>query len=116
MKKSTLCLIDKPQVYGLMRDNSMTLNPFNPWCCVVGQVLVNNLGIIPEHLAEGIAGLDARRDEGLDSGSNPCTPIPTPFSPSPAQHSVLAEQLAAGITRLKVKFKGTDSRLFIFMA
>ena len=44
----------------------------------------------------------AGRDEGLDSGSNPCTPIPTPFSPSPAQHSVLAEQLAAGIHRLKV--------------
>jgi len=64
----------------------------------------HNLGIIPEHLAEGIAELDAGRDEGLDSGSNPCTPIPTPFSPSPAQHSsVLAEQLAAGIHRLKVE-------------
>lgn len=71
---------------------------------LLGQAPVNNLGIIPEHLAEGIAGLDARRDEGLDSGSNPCTPIPTPFSPSPspAQHSILAEQLAAGIHRLKV--------------
>ena len=31
---------------------------------------MNNLGIIPEHLAEGIAGLDARRDEGLDSGTS----------------------------------------------
>jgi len=70
----------------------------------LGQAQVHNLGIIPEHLAEGIAGLDAGRDEGLDSGSNPCTPIPTPLSPSPAQHSsVLAEQLAAGIHKLKVE-------------
>ena len=30
----------------------------------------HNLGIIPEHLAEGIAELDAGRDEGLDSGTN----------------------------------------------
>ena len=84
--------------YFALQCSKLVLN-FN---LVLGQVLVNNLGIIPEHLAEGIAGLDARRDEGLDSGSNPCTPIPTPFSPSPAQHSVLAEQLAAGISRLKV--------------
>eukprot|EP00088_Acartia_fossae_P047014 TRINITY_DN5091_c2_g1_i3.p1 TRINITY_DN5091_c2_g1~~TRINITY_DN5091_c2_g1_i3.p1 ORF type:complete len:1000 (-),score=250.08 TRINITY_DN5091_c2_g1_i3:148-3147(-) len=69
-----------------------------------GQAGINNLGIIPEHLAEGIAGLDHGMDEGLESGSNPCTPIPTPFSPSPAQHnSVLPEQLAAGIHRLKVE-------------
>merc|ERR1719367_1523428 len=42
------------------------------------------------------------RAGGADSGSAPCTPTPTPFSPSPAQHSILAEQLAAGISRLKV--------------
>ncbi len=72
---------------------------------VSGQGGINNLGIIPEHLAEGIAGLDHGMDEGLETGSNPCTPIPTPFSPSPAQHgSVLPEQLAAGIHRLKVIF------------
>jgi len=71
---------------------------------IQGQAAINNLGIIPEHLAEGIAGLDHGMDEGLESGSNPCTPIPTPFSPSPAQHtSVLPEQLAAGIHRLKVE-------------
>jgi len=64
----------------------------------------HNLGIIPEHLAEGIACLGRGQDEGLESGSNPCTPTPTPFSPSPAQHSsLLAEQLAAGIHRLKVE-------------
>ena len=64
------------------------------------------LGIIPEHLAESINSL--RRDEGLDSGSNPATPIPTPISPTPSATSahraqVLPEQLAAGIHRLKVE-------------
>jgi hypothetical protein len=66
------------------------------------------LGIIPEHLAESINSL--RRDEGLESGSNPATPIPTPISPTPSSNSahraaqqVLPEQLAAGIHRLKVE-------------
>jgi tetratricopeptide (TPR) repeat protein len=68
-----------------------------------GQPPAHNLGVIPEHLAEGINSLGRGQDEGLDSGSNPCTPTPTPFSPSPAQHSVLAEQLAAGINRLRVE-------------
>lgn len=68
------------------------------------QLYPHNLGIIPEHLAEGIACLGRGQDEGMESGSNPCTPTPTPFSPSPAQHSsLLAEQLAAGIHRLKVE-------------
>ena len=73
---------------------------------------VHNLGVIPEHLAEGINNSLAGRgqDEGLESGSNPCTPTPTPFSPSPAcQHSVLAEQLAAGINRLRVETEGMSS-------
>eukprot|EP00092_Neocalanus_flemingeri_P034874 GFUD01037949.1.p1 GENE.GFUD01037949.1~~GFUD01037949.1.p1 ORF type:complete len:922 (+),score=262.07 GFUD01037949.1:67-2832(+) len=68
-----------------------------------GQPPAHNLGVIPEHLAEGINSLGRGQDEGLDSGSNPCTPTPTPFSPSPAQHSILAEQLAAGINRLRVE-------------
>jgi len=69
-----------------------------------GLLPAHNLGVIPEHLAEGINSLGRGQDEGLDSGSNPCTPTPTPFSPSPAQHSsVLAEQLAAGINRLRVE-------------
>ena len=73
---------------------------------------VHNLGVIPEHLAEGINNSLASRgqDEGLESGSNPCTPTPTPFSPSPAgHHSVLAEQLAAGINRLRVETEGMSS-------
>jgi len=70
----------------------------------LGHPPAHNLGVIPEHLAEGINSLGRGQDEGLDSGSNPCTPTPTPFSPSPAQHSsVLAEQLAAGINRLRVE-------------
>jgi len=68
-----------------------------------GHPPAHNLGVIPEHLAEGINSLGRGQDEGLDSGSNPCTPTPTPFSPSPAQHSLLAEQLAAGINRLRVE-------------
>jgi len=73
---------------------------------------VHNLGVIPEHLAEGINNsLHGRAgDEGLESGSNPATPTPTPFSPSPAgHHSVLAEQLAAGINRLRVETEGMSS-------
>jgi len=73
---------------------------------------VHNLGVIPEHLAEGINNSLAGRgqDEGLESGSNPCTPTPTPFSPSPAgHHSVIAEQLAAGINRLRVETEGMSS-------
>jgi len=69
----------------------------------IGQQPAHNLGVIPEHLAEGINSLGRGQDEGLDSGSNPCTPTPTPFSPSPAQHSLLAEQLTAGINRLRVE-------------
>jgi len=72
----------------------------------IGVALHQNLGVIPEHLAEGINSLGRGGDEGLDSScsSAPCTPTPTPFSPSPAQHSsVLAEQLAAGIHKLKVE-------------
>ena len=76
-----------------------------------------NLGVIPEHLAEGMnnifrvgaggspsrGGADSGGNTlikldillaivkyfwgfpGADSGSAPCTPTPTPFSPSPAQ-------------------------------
>ncbi len=60
--------------------------------------------LAPERLVEGINHL--RRDEGLDSGSNPGTPVPTPISPQPAtaqRTQVLPEQLAAGIHRLKVE-------------
>ena len=93
------------------------------------------LGVIPEHLAEvstllstpaqlstsplqginSLAGRGRGQDEGLCSGSNPATPTPTPFSPSPARgggglqlarDSVLAEQLAAGINRLRVETEG----------
>ncbi len=69
-----------------------------------GGVANHQLGVIPEHLAEGIAHLRTK-DEGLESGSNPATPIPTPISPSPATSrvQVLPEQLAAGIHRLKVE-------------
>lgn len=70
---------------------------------IPGHQPAHNLGVIPEHLAEGINSLGRGQDEGLDSGSNPCTPTPTPFSPSPAQHSLLAEQLTAGINRLRVE-------------
>jgi len=73
----------------------------------VGGGGAQHLGVIPEHLAEGMNFILQRGhggDEGLESGSAPCTPTPTPFSPSPAQHtSLLAEQLAAGISRLKVE-------------
>ncbi len=67
-----------------------------------------HLGVIPEHLAQGIAHLRTR-DEGLESGSsNPATPIPTPISPSPAtggraSQQLPPEQLAAGIHRLKAE-------------
>lgn len=44
----------------------------------------HHLGIIPEHLAESINHL--RKDEGVESGSNPATPIPTPISPNPSVH------------------------------
>lgn len=65
------------------------------------------LGIIPEHLAESIQHLRGA-DEGVDSISNPATPVPTPISPSLSHqshrtHQVLPEQLAAGIHRLKVE-------------
>jgi hypothetical protein len=66
--------------------------------------LQQQLGIIPERLAESINHL--RTDEGLESGSNPATPIPTPISPCPTANrvqQVLPEQLVAGIRRLKVE-------------
>lgn len=61
------------------------------------------LGIIPERLVESINHLRTT-DEGLESGSNPATPVPTPISPCPSvqnRSQVLPEQLAAGIHRLK---------------
>ena len=53
--------------------------------------------IIPERLAESIQHL--RCDEGLESTSNPATPVPTPISPIFAlqgglrAHQVLPEQV-----------------------
>jgi len=69
---------------------------------------VNQLGIIPEHLAESIHQHLRCQDEGLDSTSSPGTPVPTPLSPSFSHHlqqqgKVLPEQLVAGIHRLKVE-------------
>ena len=63
--------------------------------------------IIPERLAESIQHL--RCDEGLESTSNPATPVPTPISPIFAQqggqraHQVLPEQVSA--LRFKNWFK-----------
>ena len=65
-----------------------------------------NLGVIPEHLAESIHQRLRCQDEGLDSTSSPGTPVPTPISPCHAhmhQNRLLPEQLAAGIHRLKVE-------------
>ena len=66
----------------------------------------HQLGVIPEHLAESIQRNLRPTDEGLESTSNPGTPVPTPISPSMShqmqhQSNVLPEQLVAGIHRLK---------------
>ena len=74
-----------------------------------------NMSTCPLQGINSLAGRGRGQDEGLCSGSNPATPTPTPFSPSPARgggglqlarDSVLAEQLAAGINRLRVETEG----------
>uniref|UniRef100_A0A0K2V156 Uncharacterized protein n=1 Tax=Lepeophtheirus salmonis TaxID=72036 RepID=A0A0K2V156_LEPSM len=58
---------------------------------------------VPERLLETMRRLHC--DEGLESGSNPATPVPTPTTGSLRGQQVYfpPEQLAAGIHRLKVE-------------
>ena len=57
-----------------------------------------NHHMIPEQLVAGIKNI--RHDEGFDSNSQPATPAPSPFCPSPAQVTVFSpDQVAEGIQR-----------------
>jgi len=59
-----------------------------------------NHHMVPEQLVAGIKNI--RHDEGFDSNSQPATPAPSPFCPSPAQVTVFcADQVAEGIQRLR---------------
>eukprot|EP00096_Caligus_rogercresseyi_P008217 TRINITY_DN2669_c0_g1_i1.p1 TRINITY_DN2669_c0_g1~~TRINITY_DN2669_c0_g1_i1.p1 ORF type:complete len:474 (+),score=130.78 TRINITY_DN2669_c0_g1_i1:139-1560(+) len=64
--------------------------------------LQQHLLLIPERLLDN-ATRQLTCDEGLESGSNPGTPLPTPTTGSLRSQNVPPEQLAAGIHRLKAE-------------